>query len=120
MKTQGAPCRSPLVRRLHQTVEAKEQVEIQAENQTLATDIPKLFSVYDKLSGMTGTADTEAAEFKQTYDFRCGDYPTHKPIQRIDLDDQIFLVKWAISRHHPRNQTHSRETGADFGGDGNH
>lgn len=79
---------------LHQAVEAKEQVEIQAENQTLATTtFQNYFRLYEKLSGMTGTADTEAAEFKQTYDLDVVIIPTHKPIQRIDLDDQIFLSK---------------------------
>ena len=79
---------------LHQAVEAKEQVEIQAENQTLATTtFQNYFRLYDKLSGMTGTADTEAAEFKQTYDLDVVIIPTHKPIQRTDLDDQIFLSK---------------------------
>ena len=79
---------------LHQAVEAKENVEIQAENQTLATTtFQNYFRLYDKLSGMTGTADTEAAEFKQTYDLDVVVIPTHKPIQRIDLDDQIFLTK---------------------------
>ncbi|MFN3563396.1 MAG: preprotein translocase subunit SecA [Moraxella osloensis] len=79
---------------LHQAVEAKEQVEIKAENQTLATTtFQNYFRLYDKLSGMTGTADTEAAEFKQTYDLDVVIIPTHKPIQRIDLDDQIFLSK---------------------------
>lgn len=79
---------------LHQAVEAKEHVEIQAENQTLATTtFQNYFRLYDKLSGMTGTADTEAAEFKQTYDLDVVIIPTHKPIQRIDLDDQIFLSK---------------------------
>ena len=79
---------------LHQAVEAKEHVEIQAENQTLATTtFQNYFRLYDKLSGMTGTADTEAAEFKQTYDLDVVIIPTHKPIQRVDLDDQIFLSK---------------------------
>lgn len=79
---------------LHQAIEAKEQVEIKAENQTLATTtFQNYFRLYDKLSGMTGTADTEAAEFKQTYDLDVVIIPTHKPIQRIDLDDQIFLSK---------------------------
>lgn len=79
---------------LHQAVEAKEGVEIQAENQTLATTtFQNYFRLYSKLSGMTGTADTEAAEFKQTYDLDVVVIPTHKPIQRIDLDDQIFLSK---------------------------
>lgn len=79
---------------LHQAIEAKENVEIQAENQTLATTtFQNYFRLYDKLSGMTGTADTEAAEFKSTYDLDVVVIPTHKPIARVDLDDQIFLTK---------------------------
>ncbi|WP_367106508.1 preprotein translocase subunit SecA [uncultured Psychrobacter sp.] len=79
---------------LHQAVEAKEGVEIQAENQTLATTtFQNFFRLYDKLSGMTGTADTEAAEFKSTYDLDVIVIPTHMPIARVDLDDQIFLTK---------------------------
>ncbi len=79
---------------LHQAVEAKEGCEIQAENQTLATTtFQNFFRLYDKLSGMTGTADTEAAEFKSTYDLDVIVIPTHKPIARVDMDDQIFLTK---------------------------
>ena len=79
---------------LHQAVEAKENAEIQAENQTLATTtFQNFFRLYDKLSGMTGTADTEAAEFKSTYDLDVIVIPTHEPIARIDMDDQIFLTK---------------------------
>lgn len=79
---------------LHQAVEAKEGVDIQAENQTLATTtFQNFFRLYDKLSGMTGTADTEAAEFKSTYDLDVIVIPTHEPIARVDLDDQIFLTK---------------------------
>lgn len=79
---------------LHQAVEAKEGVEIQAENQTMATTtFQNYFRLYDKLSGMTGTADTEAAEFKSTYDLDVVIIPTHRPIARIDMDDQIFLTK---------------------------
>ena len=79
---------------LHQAIEAKEGVDIQAENQTLATTtFQNYFRLYDKLSGMTGTADTEAAEFKSTYDLDVIIIPTHKPIARIDMDDQIFLTK---------------------------
>ncbi len=79
---------------LHQAVEAKEGVEIQAENQTLATTtFQNYFRLYNKLSGMTGTADTEAAEFKQTYNLDVVVIPTHRPIQRVDLNDQIFLTK---------------------------
>ncbi|PYE40859.1 preprotein translocase subunit SecA [Psychrobacter fozii] len=79
---------------LHQAVEAKENAEIQAENQTLATTtFQNYFRLYEKLSGMTGTADTEAAEFKSTYDLDVIVIPTHEPIARIDMDDQIFLTK---------------------------
>lgn len=79
---------------LHQAVEAKEGVEIQPENQTMATTtFQNYFRLYDKLSGMTGTADTEAAEFKSTYDLDVVVIPTHRPIARLDLDDQIFLSK---------------------------
>lgn len=79
---------------LHQAVEAKEGVEIQAENQTMATTtFQNYFRLYDKLSGMTGTADTEAAEFKSTYDLDVVIIPTHRPIARTDLNDQIFLTK---------------------------
>lgn len=79
---------------LHQAVEAKEGVEIQAENQTMATTtFQNYFRLYDKLSGMTGTADTEAAEFKSTYDMDVVIIPTHRPIARVDLNDQIFLSK---------------------------
>ena len=79
---------------LHQAVEAKEGVEIQAENQTMATtNFQNYFRLYDKLSGMTGTADTEAAELKSTYDLDVVIIPTHRPIARIDMDDQIFLTK---------------------------
>ena len=79
---------------LHQAIEAKEGVDIQAENQTLATTtFQNYFRLYDKLSGMTGTADTEAAEFKSTYDLDVVIIPTHRPIARIDMDDQIFLTK---------------------------
>ncbi|UNU72775.1 preprotein translocase subunit SecA [Moraxella nasovis] len=79
---------------LHQAVEAKEGVEIQAENQTMATTtFQNYFRLYDKLSGMTGTADTEAAEFKSTYDLDVVIIPTHRPIARVDMDDQIYLTK---------------------------
>lgn len=79
---------------LHQAVEAKEGVDIQNENQTMATTtFQNYFRLYDKLSGMTGTADTEAAEFKQTYALDVVVIPTHKPMIRRDLNDQIFLSK---------------------------
>lgn len=79
---------------LHQATEAKEGVEIEPESQTMATTtFQNYFRLYDKLSGMTGTADTEAAEFKSTYDLDVVIIPTHRPIARVDMNDQIFLSK---------------------------
>lgn len=76
---------------LHQAIEAKEGVDIQPENQTLASiTFQNYFRLYSKLSGMTGTADTEAAEFQDTYGLRVFDIPTNKPIQRIDDDDVVY------------------------------
>ena len=77
---------------LHQAVEAKEGVPIQRENQTLATvTFQNLFRMYDKLAGMTGTADTEAYEFQQIYGLEVVVIPTHKPQQRKDHPDMVFL-----------------------------
>jgi preprotein translocase subunit SecA len=79
---------------LHQAVEAKEGVEIQNENQTLASiTFQNYFRLYDKLSGMTGTADTEAMEFKQIYDLEVVVVPTHKPMVREDMDDVVYRTK---------------------------
>ena len=76
---------------LHQAVEAKEKVPIEPENQTLASiTFQNYFRMYEKLSGMTGTADTEAYEFQQIYDLETVIIPTHKPMIRIDNQDQIF------------------------------
>ncbi|MAK62994.1 MAG: preprotein translocase subunit SecA [Ponticaulis sp.] len=76
---------------LHQAIEAKEKVEIQPENQTLASiTFQNYFRLYDKLAGMTGTADTEASEFMDTYGLRVFDIPTNKPIQRVDDDDVVY------------------------------
>lgn len=76
---------------LHQAVEAKEQVEIKKENQTLASiTFQNYFRLYDKLAGMTGTADTEAYEFQSIYGLETVIIPTNKPIQRKDFNDQIF------------------------------
>src|SRR5579883_727220 len=78
---------------LHQAVEAKEGVPIQRENQTLATiTFQNLFRMYKKLSGMTGTADTEAYEFQQIYGLEVVVIPTHKPMIRKDNADLIFLT----------------------------
>ena len=77
---------------LHQAVEAKEGVPVQRDNQTLATvTFQNLFRMYDKLSGMTGTADTEAYEFQQIYGLEVVVIPTHKPMIRIDSPDLVFL-----------------------------
>ncbi|HXS74064.1 MAG TPA: preprotein translocase subunit SecA [Rhodanobacteraceae bacterium] len=78
---------------LHQAVEAKEGVPIQRENQTLATiTFQNLFRMYKKLSGMTGTADTEAYEFQTIYGLEVVVIPTHKPMIRKDNADLIFLT----------------------------
>ncbi|MFT4561577.1 MAG: preprotein translocase subunit SecA [Gammaproteobacteria bacterium] len=78
---------------LHQAVEAKEGVSIQQENQTLASiTYQNYFRLYDKLSGMTGTADTEAYEFQQIYGLEVVVVPTHRDMVRDDLGDVIFLT----------------------------
>ena len=77
---------------LHQAVEAKEGLEIQPENQTLATTtFQNYFRLYKKLSGMTGTADTEAAEMKEIYGLDVVIIPTHRPMVRLDQNDLIYL-----------------------------
>lgn len=76
---------------LHQAIEAKEGVAIQSENQTLATiTYQNYFRLYKKLAGMTGTADTEAEEFKKIYNLDVNVIPTHKPMIRKDYQDAIF------------------------------
>ncbi len=78
---------------LHQAVEAKEGVDIQQENQTLASiTFQNYFRLYDKLSGMTGTADTEAEELLQIYSLEVVIIPTNKPMARTDHTDQVFLT----------------------------
>ena len=76
---------------LHQAVEAKEGVAIEPENQTLASiTFQNYFRMYGKLSGMTGTADTEAFEFQQIYGLETVIVPTHRPMVRKDLQDQVY------------------------------
>jgi preprotein translocase subunit SecA len=76
---------------LHQAVEAKEGVNIENENQTLASvTFQNYFRMYNKLAGMTGTADTEAAEFDNIYKLKVMLIPTNKPTQRVDMDDLIY------------------------------
>jgi preprotein translocase subunit SecA len=83
---------------LHQAVEAKEGVKIEKENQTLATiTLQNYFRLYEKLSGMTGTAETEAAEFQSTYKLDVIVIPTHMPMVRKDFSDVIYRTlpeKW--------------------------
>ncbi len=79
---------------LHQAVEAKEGVEIEKESQTLATiTIQNYFRLYSKLAGMTGTAETEAREFKDIYKLDVVQIPTNRPIRRIDGNDQIYRTQ---------------------------
>ncbi len=79
---------------LHQAIEAKEGVNIQSESQTLAsTTFQNYFRIYRKLSGMTGTADTEAPEFHQIYGLDVVVIPTHMKVVREDMNDLIFLSK---------------------------
>ncbi len=81
---------------MHQAIEAKEGVEIKAENQTLATiTLQNYFRLYEKLSGMTGTAQTEAAELNQTYKLGVVSIPTNKPMVRADQDDIIYKTEEA-------------------------
>jgi preprotein translocase subunit SecA len=79
---------------LHQAVEAKEGVPIQRESQTLASiTFQNFFRMYKKLSGMTGTADTEAFEFQSIYGLECVVIPTHRPMVRKDARDLVYLSK---------------------------
>ena len=81
---------------LHQAVEAKERVRIKEENHTWATvTLQNYFRMYEKLSGMTGTAETEAAEFASTYGLQVIPIPTNLPIKRVDLGDYIFKTEAA-------------------------
>jgi len=98
---------------LHQAVEAKEKVDVQRENQTLASiTFQNLFRMYGKLSGMTGTADTEAFEFQNIYGLEVVVIPTNQPMVRKDHSDQVFLnragkyraVVNEIKEAHARNQ----------------
>ncbi len=77
---------------LHQAIEAKERIKILGQNKTLATiTFQNFFRMYDKISGMTGTADTEAAEFQKIYNLDVVVIPTNKPIQRKDMHDVVYF-----------------------------
>lgn len=81
---------------LHQAIEAKEGVEVKNENQTLATiTFQNFFRMYSKMAGMTGTADTEAVEFKKIYNLDVSVIPTNKPIQRLDQEDVVYKTEKA-------------------------
>src|SRR5947209_4026330 len=81
---------------LHQAMEAKERVRIKSENQTLATiTLQNYFRMYEKLAGMTGTAETEAAEFAHTYDLAVVPIPTHRPMVRKDQPDLVYKTEEA-------------------------
>ncbi len=81
---------------MHQAIEAQENVEIKSENQTLATvTLQNFFRLYDKISGMTGTAETEAAELNSIYGLDVVQIPTNKPNQREDLNDVIYKTQEA-------------------------
>ena len=79
---------------LHQALEAKEHVQVEAENQTLATiTFQNYFRMYKKLGGMTGTADTEAVEFREIYDLEVISIPTHRPMIRKDFPDLVYKTQ---------------------------
>ncbi len=89
---------------LHQAIEAKEDVKIQPENQTLASvTIQNYFRLYEKLSGMTGTAATEAQEFLDIYKMDVLEVPTNRPIKRKDYDDEVYRT------HAEKNQAIARQ-----------
>ncbi len=98
---------------LHQAIEAKEGVAVKEESMTLATiSFQNFFRLYHKLSGMTGTAFTEAEEFQQIYSLDVIQIPTHRPIQRVDKDDLIYrteagklkAIAAEIKKYHDRGQ----------------
>src|SRR3546814_19518217 len=98
---------------LHQAVEAKEGVQIEPENQTLASiTFQNYFSMYPKLSGMTGTAATEAAEFFDIYKMNVVNIPTHSPIEHVDDEDEIYKNipdKFGRTPHTIRKATKRRQ-----------
>src|SRR5690606_16581070 len=79
---------------LHQSIEAKESVAIQKETQTYATiTLQNYFRLYEKMAGMTGTAMTEANEFKEIYQLEVLEIPTHRSCRRKDYDDEIYMTE---------------------------
>ena len=106
-----------MVEGLHQAVEAKEGVAIQQENQTLASiTFQNLFRLYDRLSGMTGTADTESVEFQQIYGLGKGRViSTNQPMIVEDLSTWSTERRKKVRRHHRRYQSSSVQKSARFG-----
>ncbi len=97
---------------LHQAVEAKEGVKIQRENQTLATiTFQNYFRMYKKLAGMTGTADTEAAEFSKIYGLEVVQIPTNRPLRRAELDDIVYRTEEEKFRNAAKEIKERHETG---------
>ena len=97
---------------LHQAIEAKEKVEVKNENQTLATiTFQNYFRMYKKLAGMTGTADTEAVEFKKIYNLEVTVIPTNRPIARRDLEDVVYKTQDAKFRAIMNDIKERREKG---------
>jgi len=97
---------------LHQAIEAKEGLAIREENQTLATiTLQNYFRLYDKISGMTGTALTEATEFMKIYKMPVVEIPTHRPLVRKDRNDQIYKTKEGKWKAVAREITERHETG---------
>ena len=98
---------------LHQAIEAKEGVNIQNESQTLAsTTFQNYFRLFEKLAGMTGTADTEAAEFDQIYGLKVNIIPTNRPVARKDLNDVIYMTVQEKYEAIAKDIVAIRETGA--------
>ncbi len=92
---------------LHQALEAKEKVRVGEETQTLATiTLQNYFRLYKKLAGMTGTAETEAAEFFEIYKLDVVVIPTNEPVRRVDYDDLIYRT-----RREKYNADHRRDRG---------
>ena len=93
---------------LHQAIEAKEGVQVKNENQTLASiTYQNYFRMYNKLAGMTGTADTEAVEFQKIYNLTVNVVPTNEPIARMDHEDVIYKTEDAKFKSHSKR--YSRE-----------
>ena len=104
---------------LHQAVEAKERVRIKEENHTWATvTLQNYFRLYEKLAGMTGTAETEAGEFASTYDLPVVPIPTNRPLVRADQPDLIYKTEDGEVRR--RRRRHRRAPRARPAGAGRH